>query len=146
MHISELMDVATGYWKSAVLVSAVELGIFDVLADGPISAAQLSDRLKSAPVQTEEILNALTGLGILEKDRDRFSVTASLQQILDPNLPGRCHGRQPILGLHPIERSDRLFGTEGGFPTDRLRSSYMDGGKIGHRPQSRRILRMRPAS
>ncbi|MEM7391720.1 MAG: methyltransferase [Verrucomicrobiota bacterium] len=88
MNIAELMDVATGYWKSAVLISAIEVGVFEVLADGPATAEEIAGKRSTAPVQTEELLNALAGLGILDKTGDRFSVVPSLADTLNPSRSG----------------------------------------------------------
>ena len=40
-----LSETAHGYWESLALMSAVHLGLFDALADGPLADADLALKL-----------------------------------------------------------------------------------------------------
>lgn len=60
----------TGYWgmmSSRALIAAVELGVFELLAEKPRTAADLALELGTDPVGTEALLNALNGFGHLRR-------------------------------------------------------------------------------
>ncbi|MEV6342327.1 methyltransferase [Actinoplanes sp. NPDC051851] len=58
--------LSTMYRQAKVLHSAVELGVFDALTDGPASEAQVRERLGLHPRFSRAFLDALTALGLLE--------------------------------------------------------------------------------
>jgi hypothetical protein len=60
-----------GFQTSRAVLTAVELDLFTAVGDGA-SAAEVAARLKTAPRATESLLNALTALGLLEKQDGRF--------------------------------------------------------------------------
>jgi len=65
--IDRFVELTTGYWPACVMSAAVELGLFDVLDGKGASAVEASSRLGTAQRNTEELLNALTALEVLEK-------------------------------------------------------------------------------
>ncbi len=67
-----LEDLATGYWFSEVLFTAVEAGLFTLLAGGGMRAAEIAAALGFDPAGTERFLNALCALGLLGRDGDVF--------------------------------------------------------------------------
>ncbi|WP_067687187.1 methyltransferase [Actinoplanes awajinensis] len=58
----------TAYFQTKVLQSAVELGVFDLLADGPATADTLQEKLAVRHRLTPDFLDALVGLELLERD------------------------------------------------------------------------------
>jgi SAM-dependent methyltransferase len=71
-----LEDLATGYWFSEVLFTAVSAGIFDQLDRGGMTAEQVAQRLGWAPPGVERFLQALCALGLLARDKEKFGNTA----------------------------------------------------------------------
>lgn len=67
-----LEDLATGYWFSQVLFTAVEAGVFDLLAGGGLNAAQIAENLRWDPDATARFLYALCALGLLATDRGSY--------------------------------------------------------------------------
>jgi hypothetical protein len=63
-----ILQVGMGFWASKTLLSAVELGLFSALADGPRTAAQIERRLGLHPRATADFLDALVALRLLDKD------------------------------------------------------------------------------
>jgi ketosteroid isomerase-like protein len=59
---------ALGFWESRVLLSAVELDLFTVLAERPLELSELTRRLELHPRGTRDFLDALVALGFLERD------------------------------------------------------------------------------
>lgn len=84
--VTNLMQLATGYWASAALGAAVDLGLFDALADGPASAADVADRLETDPRYTAALLDALVGLDLLDRrvDSDRYAIAGDYRDLLTP--------------------------------------------------------------
>jgi len=87
MEVSELIEVSTGYWKSAALIAALELGVFGELAGGPASLGDVAQRTGAEPEYLGDLLGALAGLGIVVKGEDGYSLPTAVQQLLDPGHP-----------------------------------------------------------
>src|SRR5438128_10055745 len=67
-----IIDSATGFMRAKHLFVAAELGIFEALAEGPKSIDELARRL-NLPRRTARIsVDAVTALGFLERDQDRY--------------------------------------------------------------------------
>jgi hypothetical protein len=63
-----ILQVGFGFWASKTLLSAVELGVFSHLADGPKSGSALQEALALHPRATFDFLDTLVALGLLERD------------------------------------------------------------------------------
>ncbi len=61
-------DLATAYWHSSALFTAVELGVFNELEDGGLAAPELARRLEIEPEACVRFLNALSALGLVVGD------------------------------------------------------------------------------
>jgi hypothetical protein len=65
-----------GATMTKLTAAAAELGIADVLAGGPLSTAELAERLDAREAPLRRFARALCGLGLLrQQDADRFAVT-----------------------------------------------------------------------
>ncbi len=84
-NMGRLMELATGYWKSAVLSAGVELGVFDALSDGALSVADLANRCSATPRHLAEVLDALTALGLLEKRDATYALAPDADELLNRN-------------------------------------------------------------
>ena len=87
-----LMKLATGYWSSAVLLAANELGVFGALAEGANSAESIATRITADPRATEQLLDACCGLNLLVKQADRYMVPPSAAAFLTPGRSGYLGG------------------------------------------------------
>jgi hypothetical protein len=67
---SHIMQTATAFWASKVLLTAVELELFTTLGDGAMTAAELGDALTLHPRGTFDFFDALVALGFLQRDGD----------------------------------------------------------------------------
>src|SRR5881394_3417953 len=68
-----IMQLGFAFWGSKTLLSAVELGLFTLLADGPLGAEALTTRLKLHPRSVRDFLDALVSLGQLERNDGLYS-------------------------------------------------------------------------
>ena len=58
-----ILQLGFGFWGSKTLLSAVELGVFTTLAEGPMSGEALTEKLKLHPRSARDFFDALVGLG-----------------------------------------------------------------------------------
>ncbi|HXT37651.1 MAG TPA: methyltransferase dimerization domain-containing protein [Chloroflexota bacterium] len=79
-----LLDSALAFWRSAVLLSANDLGLFAELAAGPREAGTLERRLGLLPDATADFLDALVALGLVEHSDGYYRNTPEASLFLDP--------------------------------------------------------------
>jgi len=65
-----IMQTATGFWASKVLLTAVELDLFTTLGDGSRTATELGEALGLHPRGTYDFFDALVALKFLDRDGD----------------------------------------------------------------------------
>lgn len=72
-----LFDLCGGFVYSQILLACIRLRLFDILAEGPQTAAALSDRLAVPLEATRSLLRAAAALDLVsERGRDRFGLGA----------------------------------------------------------------------
>jgi predicted O-methyltransferase YrrM len=102
------------FWQTRVLQTGVLMGIFDALAGGPRTAAQLARRLGAKRRSLELLLNALAGLDLLRKRGERFSNTretarflvTSSEECIAANVAHGAHMWESWGGLEQAVRTD----------------------------------------
>jgi SAM-dependent methyltransferase len=82
-----ILRLNTAYFQSKVLQSATELGVFELLAQGPATVAQIRDKLGLQHRLIREFLDALAGLGLLDTDGTSYRNSAAAQELLVPGQP-----------------------------------------------------------
>lgn len=87
-----IMQLGHGYWASKTLLSAVELGLFTTLAEGPLGADAIQARLGLHRRSLLDFLDALVALGMLEKRAGFYANTPSTGFFLDRNKPSYLGG------------------------------------------------------
>ena len=71
----ELFDLCAGFVYAQTLSACVQLRLFEILSDGPGSAADLSGRLGLSVEATDRLLNAAAALDLVERrGLDRFGL------------------------------------------------------------------------
>lgn len=75
-----MLDVYMPMMKSAAILSAGKLGLFEALANGPLDIASLADTLQSSTRGTGDLADFLVTIGYLEKDGERFANTPGTQR------------------------------------------------------------------
>jgi O-methyltransferase domain/Dimerisation domain len=97
-----ILQLGLGFWASKTLLSAVELGLFTTLAQGPRTAKEVISELGLQPRGTVDFLDALVSLGMLERLGEEYTNTAATDLFLDRNKPSYIGG---ILEM----ANDRLY-------------------------------------
>jgi hypothetical protein len=104
---SHIMQTATAFWASKVLLTAVELDLFTALGDGRQTASQLGERLGLHPRGTYDFFDALVALKFLEREGDgpqgKYKSTPQTAAFLDKKSPTYIGGLPEMLNA-------RLFG------------------------------------
>ena len=82
-----IMQLGFGFWGSKTLLSAVELGLFTHLADGPLNAEMLRAQMNLHQRSFRDFLDALVALGMLERKGQDYSNTPAVNVFLDRRKP-----------------------------------------------------------
>ncbi|MCE3552953.1 acetylserotonin O-methyltransferase [Pseudonocardia sp. RS11V-5] len=112
-----ILGLGSAFWGSKTLLSAVELGVFGVLAAGPLPAEELRDRLGLHPRSARDFFDALVALEMLDRDaaaEPRYRNTAETDLFLVPGKPTYVGGLLEMLNA-------RLYGFWGSL-TEGLRT------------------------
>jgi len=79
-----IMQLGTAFWGSKTLLSAVELGVFSVLAGaGALEGEALRERLGLHPRGARDFFDALVALGMLERENSCYANTSASELFLD---------------------------------------------------------------
>jgi O-methyltransferase domain/Dimerisation domain len=97
----EMLRLLSGYWSSQCLYVMAELGIADLLADGPKTADVLAKETQCHADSLHRLLRALAGTGILSEVEPRRFALTPLSQTLRSD---RRDSLGPVarLGGHPL--------------------------------------------
>jgi hypothetical protein len=87
-----LLKLGTGFFASKVLLSAVELNLFTVLAEGPETLAGISNRIGLHPRSARDFLDSLVALNCLERNDGHYANTPDTDLFLDKNKPSYVGG------------------------------------------------------
>lgn len=109
-----IVRLTTAYWDSQALLTANRLKLFDQLAAGPRSAAEVADALGLDGHRTALLLRVLVSLGMLEARDGRFANSAAATAFLVSGSPAYMGGA--------MRYSDQLYDTWG-----RLEESLRSG-------------------
>jgi SAM-dependent methyltransferase len=82
-----IMQLATGYWASATLLSANELGVFGAIANGAKSASEIAGVVSANAEALERLLDACCGLNLLVKQADHYILPSVTTAFLVPGQP-----------------------------------------------------------
>jgi O-methyltransferase domain/Dimerisation domain len=87
-----LLQLGCGFWGPRTLLSAVELGLFTVLASGALDETELRKRLGLHPRAAKDFFDALVALGPLQRKGGKYRNAADADAFLDRAKPGYIGG------------------------------------------------------
>ncbi len=82
-----ILQIGFGFWGSKVLLSAVELGLFTALAEGPADVTDLSKRLGLHERSARDFLDSLVAMRLLDRNDGLYTNAASTDLFLDRKKP-----------------------------------------------------------
>ena len=109
-----ILQLGLGFWASKTLLSAIELGVFTQLANGPLPGDALAGKLALHPRGTRDFFDSLVALGMLRKNGHGYENTPSTNVFLDRNKPSYIGGLFEMVNA-------RLYGFWGSL-TEALRT------------------------
>lgn len=111
---THIMQTATAFWASKVLLTAVELDLFTTLGEGKMTAPQLGKTLGLHTRGTFDFFDALVALKFLDRDGDgpdgKYKCTPQTAAFLNKKSPTYIGGMPEML-------NSRLFGFWNGLGT-----------------------------
>ena len=125
---AKILQLGTAFWGSKTLLSAIELGLFTLLAvRGPQTLTQLREALELHPRSAADFLDALVALGMLQRHDGRYCNTSESELYLDRTKPSYVGGLLEMLNA-------RLYGYWGnltealqtGAPQNEMREGGAD--------------------
>jgi SAM-dependent methyltransferase len=88
-----IIQTALQFMAAKTLLSAVELGLFKLLAkEGPLTAEQAAQQLQLHPRGVRDFLDTLVALEMLERDGGTYSNTPATGEFLDSTRPSYVGG------------------------------------------------------
>jgi hypothetical protein len=87
-----LLQMGMAFWASKALLSAVELGVFTQLADGPKPAEELVQALGLHSRGALDFLDTLVALNLLTREDGRYANAGDANVFLDRNKPSYVGG------------------------------------------------------
>jgi len=99
-----ILQVATGFWASQALLSAVELKVFTILFGGSKTALEVAQEAGADPAGIEALLDANCALGFLHRNGDRYRNDETSDAYLIEGSPGSYvdlvrYMRDPLFGV-----------------------------------------------
>jgi SAM-dependent methyltransferase len=82
-----VLDLARNFMESRILLSGAELNLFTILTPVPLSAQEVASRIKADLRALTILLDALTALGFLVKQREAYQCPPSLSPFLSAGTP-----------------------------------------------------------
>lgn len=84
----QLLEIASGFWRSRAIAVAAELEIADQLANGPLPVDELAARTKTHAPSLFRLLRALESIGVFQQVSPRVFANSQLSDFLRKGVPG----------------------------------------------------------
>ena len=118
--MDELRHLITGYRATQAVHVAAELGIADLLADGPRTSDELAAAASAHPGTLRRLLRALASIGVLRQEDDRRFALTALGERLRSDAPdslaatatyfgGRSHWHAWGDLLHSVRTGEQAY-------------------------------------
>jgi 2-polyprenyl-3-methyl-5-hydroxy-6-metoxy-1,4-benzoquinol methylase len=88
MSVNKLMETASLFWRSRIILTAFELKIFTALGQRRKTSTEVAKAIKANARATDRLMNALCAMGLLVKRNNKFSNTDVTSRFL---IEGRPH-------------------------------------------------------
>jgi predicted O-methyltransferase YrrM len=83
-----LLQLSGSYWSTFTLHAGVKLRVFSLLAGSPLTAEEVAEKSGTHPRAMAALLHALCAMGLLIKDKDRFSLVDGARRYLVETADG----------------------------------------------------------
>jgi SAM-dependent methyltransferase len=105
-EVQPLVALALSFWSAKVAMTAVDVGVFGELANGPRDVRELATALGFAGRGARDFFDALVALGLLERTDQRYANTPLAARYLDPRQSSYIGGVFEMTNqrLYPVWR------------------------------------------
>ncbi len=93
-----MMELILNAWVAQTITTAADLGVADALAGGPLSGAQLADRVGADADALKRLMRALIGIGIFRQGSDGRYALNALAETLRTDAPVSMAGMARWVG------------------------------------------------
>lgn len=122
-----ILQLGMGFWASKTLLSAVSLGLFSELAQGPLDCGEIQRRLGLHERGARDFLDALVALRVLQRDGARYSNSAEADLFLDRAKPSYVGGILEMMDRRLFAHWGHLTeGLKTGLPQNEARDGQED--------------------
>jgi hypothetical protein len=114
-----LLNLTIGTWTTQAIFVAAQLGIADLLREGPKSSADLAQSVGADARSLYRLLRALASVGIFAQDADRRFALTPMAECLQADVPGSMRAWVLIMGsygfppwgelLHSVKTGETAF-------------------------------------
>ncbi len=119
-------EMTRSFMQSRILLSAVELGVFRAVADGADTAEAVARAIDADPRATAMLLDALTAIELMAKERGRYRLSAASASCFGPGVPA-YQGQALMHAVRLWESWSRLSDcVRLGHPPDRAQMDNRD--------------------
>lgn len=101
--VTTLRQFIMGFLDARLVYVAAELGIADLLKDGPKSSHELAERVQADAGALHRVLRGLAQLGVLVSSDERFDLTP-VGELLRSDVPGSLRPSARMWGSHFFQR------------------------------------------
>src|SRR5262249_37947705 len=101
----QIFSIVLGFWQARALAVATELGLPDLLADGPLHIDELTRRTKTNASALFRLLRALESIGIFTQTSPRVFGNTPTSECLRRDVPGS----QWASVLHSLSKGNGPF-------------------------------------
>jgi hypothetical protein len=113
----QLLKQMIGGWTTQAIYVASELGIADLLAEGPQTAEELAQQTKTHSGALYRVLRALATVGIFAEDEERRFLLTPLAESLRSDIPGSLRAFGIMLGAEFYQSwGELLYSVQTGKP------------------------------
>ncbi len=119
-----ILELGLAFWSSKTLLSAVELGVFTELANGPLTTDELRERIGIHERAARDFFDTLVALRMLERDGDVYSNAAEADAFLDKAKPSYTGGLLEMA-------NSRLYGFWGNLTEGLCTGQPQNEAKVG---------------
>ncbi|TKB08414.1 methyltransferase [Desulforhopalus sp. IMCC35007] len=74
-NVGTLLSISSGYWRGCTLQAAVRLRIFSLIGQEKAAATEIAEKASTDSRATGLLLDALTAMGLLEKEQEHYANT-----------------------------------------------------------------------
>jgi len=150
LRADDLQQIARAFFRSRILLTAYELGLFTELGDERKTSAEVASALETDHRATDRLMNALAVLGLLVKDGETFANTPAASRYLVEGKPEYMAGLMHAVNLwdswstltDAVRAGTTVFERPGGEAGERRTEAFIAAMHYGASLRAERLVAM----